>query len=215
MHEKLSPRLFTGLYAVTPDLADTALLLARTQAALAGGARLLQYRNKIADENLRRAQAAALRQLCRRHGATLIINDHIELAHEVYADGVHVGAEDAAVADARARLGRSKIIGVSCYNDLQRAHSAAAQGADYVAFGSFFASPVKPGAGRAPLSILRAARQQVALPVVAIGGITLDNAGELVHAGADAVAVISALFAAPDVEIAARKFCQLFRVKAA
>ena len=215
MHERLNRHLLTGLYAVTPDLADTELLLARTHAALVGGARLLQYRNKIADEHLRRAQAAALRQLCRRHGATLIINDHVELALEIDADGVHVGADDAAVADARARLGRSKIIGASCYHDLQRALSAAAQGADYVAFGSFYVSSVKPGAMRAPLSILQAARQQVALPVVAIGGITLDNAGELMRAGADAVAVISALFAAPDIEIAARNFCQLFQVKTA
>ena len=206
-------RTISGLYAVTLDLADTALLLAKTQDALAGGARLVQYRNKAADENLRRDQAAALRELCRRYSTTLIINDHVELAREIDADGVHIGADDAAVAAARARLGSGKIIGASCYNDLQRARSAAAQGADYVAFGSFFASSVKPGAVRAPLSILQAARQQLGLPMVAIGGITLDNAGELINAGADAIAVISALFAAPDVERAAREFCNLFRVK--
>jgi len=208
-------KTISGLYAVTPDLADTALLLARTQAALAGGARLLQYRNKTADENLRRGQAAALGELCRHHGATLIINDHVELAREVDADGVHLGADDVAATAARTRLGRGKIIGVSCYNDLTRARSAAAQGADYVAFGSFFASSVKPGAVRAPLSILQAARQQLRLPVVAIGGITLDNAGDLIAAGADAVAVLSALFTARDIEAAARKFCRLFEVSAA
>ena len=208
-------RTISGLYAVTPDLADTALLLAKTRAALAGGARLLQYRNKTADENLRRDQAMALRALCLRYGAALIINDHVDLALEIDADGVHVGAEDLGVAAARAGLGAHKIVGASCYNDLERAQSAAAQGADYLAFGSFFASPVKPGAVRAPLSILRAARQQTGLPVVAIGGITLDNAGELIAAGADAVAVISALFAAPDVDAAACKFCRLFQVKAA
>jgi len=206
-------KLINGLYAVTPDLADTALLLTRTRAALAGGTRLLQYRNKTAGEHLRREQASALRKLCQRRGAALIINDHVELACEIGADGAHIGVDDMSVAAARARLGRGKLIGVSCYNDLQRALSAASQGADYVAFGSFFASPSKPGALRAPLSILRAAQQQVALPVVAIGGITLDNAGELVHAGADAVAVISALFTAPDIEVAARKFCRLFQVK--
>jgi thiamine-phosphate pyrophosphorylase len=205
-------KAINGLYAVTPDLADTALLLAKTLAALAGGARLVQYRNKTADENLRREQATALRELCRRHNATLIINDHVELARALDADGVHVGADDTAVAAARMQLGRGKIIGVSCYNDLQRAQSAAVQGADYVAFGSLFASSVKPGAVRAPPSILRAARQQLGLPVVAIGGITLDNAGELIEAGADAVAVISALFTARDVERAAREFCNLFRV---
>lgn len=208
-------KAISGLYAVTPDLADTAVLLAKTLAALAGGARLLQYRNKTADENLRREQAAALRELCRRYGAMLIINDHVELAREIDADGVHVGADDAGVAAARTRLGHGKIIGATCYNDRQRALAATAQGADYVAFGSFFASSVKPGAVRAPLALLQQTRRQVTVPVVAIGGITLDNAAGLIDAGANAVAVISALFAAPDVEVAARKFCQLLRVKVA
>ncbi len=208
----MNPAL-SGLYAVTPDLADTALLLAKSQAALAGGARLLQYRNKTADENLRREQAAALRELCRRYGAMMIVNDHVELAREIDADGVHVGADDAGVAATRTRLGRGKIIGATCYRDLRRAPAAVAQGADYVAFGSFFASAVKPGAVRAPLALLQQARREVAVPVVAIGGITLDNAAELIDAGAHAVAVISALFAAPDVEVAARKFCQLFRAQ--
>ena len=205
----------SGLYAVTPDLADTAVLLAKTQAALAGGARLLQYRNKTADDNLRREQAAALRELCRRYGAILIINDHVKLAHEIDADGVHVGADDAAVAAARTRLGHGKIIGATCYSDLQRALAAAAQGADYVAFGSFFVSSVKPGAVRAPLALLRQARRQVTIPLVAIGGITLDNAAGLIDAGANAVAVISALFAVPDVEVATRSFCRLLQVKMA
>jgi thiamine-phosphate pyrophosphorylase len=208
-------KAISGLYAITPDLADTAVLLAKTQAALAGGARLLQYRNKTADENLCREQAAALRELCRRYGAMLIINDHVELAREIDADGVHVGVDDAGVAAARTRLGHNKIIGATCYNDLQRALAAAAQGADYVAFGSFFASAVKPGAVRARLALLQQARRQVTVPVVAIGGITLDNATGLIDAGANAVAVISALFAVPDVEVAARKFCQLLRVKVA
>lgn len=201
-----------GLYAVTPDLADTVVLLAKARAALAGGARLVQYRNKTTDDNLRREQATALRALCRRHGAILIINDHVELALALDADGVHVGADDIAVADARTRLGEGKIIGVSCYDDLLRAQVAAAQGADYVAFGSFFASSVKPDAVRAPLSILQAAKRQLGLPVVAIGGITLDNAGGLIEAGADAVAVMSALFAARDVERAAHEFRNLFPV---
>ncbi len=199
-----------GVYAVTPDLADTGLLLARVKAVLAGGARLLQYRNKTADRDARREQSIALLELCRRHDTALIINDDVELARELDADGVHVGANDAAIPAARARLGRGKLIGASCYDDLQRARSAATQGADYVAFGSFFASSVKPAAVRAQLSLLPAARQ-FGLPVVAIGGITLDNAGNLIDAGADAIAVISALFAAPDPELAARKFCRLFQ----
>jgi len=199
-----------GLYAVTPDLADTALLVSKVEAVLAAGTRLLQYRNKQADDRTRREQAEALCNLCRRHGATLIINDDVALAAALDADGVHVGIEDAALLVARKQLGRGKIIGVSCYDDLSRARAAVAHGADYVAFGSFFASSVKPRAVRAPLSLLPAARA-LGLPVVAIGGITLDNAGELIAAGADAVAVISALFAVPDPGSATRKFCQLFQ----
>jgi len=203
-----------GLYAVTPDVADTALLLAKVEPVLAAGARLLQYRNKSADAARRGEQARALRAVCRRHAATLIINDDVTLARAIDADGVHVGADDPALALAREQLGREKIIGVSCYDDLQRARAAATQGADYVAFGSFFASAVKPGAVRAPLSVLPAARA-LGVPVVAIGGITLDNAGGLIAAGADAVAVISALFAAPDPAGATRDFCRLFQVEAA
>jgi len=203
-----------GLYAVTPDVADTALLLAKVETVLAAGARLLQYRNKSADLVKRGEQARALRAACRRHAATLIINDDVTLARAIDADGVHVGADDPALALAREQLGSQKIIGVSCYDDLQRARAAATQGADYVAFGSFFASAVKPGAVRAPLSVLPAARA-LGVPVVAIGGITLDNAGGLIAAGADAVAVISALFAAPDPAGATRNFCRLFEVEAA
>jgi len=203
-----------GLYAITPDVADTALLLAKVETVLAAGARLLQYRNKSADQVKRGEQARALRAVCRRHAATLIINDDVTLARAIDADGVHVGADDPALALAREQLGSEKIIGVSCYDDLQRARAAATQGADYVAFGSFFASAVKPGAVRAPLSVLPAARA-LGVPVVAIGGITLDNAGGLIAAGADAVAVISALFAAPDPAGATRDFCRLFQVEAA
>ena len=203
-----------GLYAVTPDVADTALLLAKVETVLAAGARLLQYRNKSADAARRGEQARALRAVCRRHAATLIINDDVTLARAIDADGVHVGADDPALALAREQLGSQKIIGVSCYDDLQRARAAATQGADYVAFGSFFASAVKPDAVRAPLSVLPAARA-FGVPVVAIGGITLDNAGGLIAAGADAVAVISALFAAPDPAGATRNFCRLFQVEAA
>ncbi len=198
-----------GLYAVTPDLADTALLMAEVESALAAGARLLQYRNKTVDDPVRREQAAALRDLCRRHDAAFIVNDDVELAHALGADGVHVGADDAAVSSARLRLGAGKIVGASCYADLRRARAATTDGADYIAFGSFFASTVKPGAGRAPLSLLPSARA-LGLPIVAIGGITLANAGELITAGADAVAVISAVFEAPDIGAATRGFCRLF-----
>jgi len=201
-----------GLYAVTPDLADTAQLVAKVEIVLATGVRWLQYRNKSADDATRHRQAEVLRDLCWRHDAMLIINDDVALAAALGADGVHVGVDDAAIALARAQLGPGKIVGASCYDDLARAHAAAAQGADYVAFGSFFPSSVKPGAVRAPLALLPAART-LGLPVVAIGGITLSNAEQLIKAGADAVAVISALFAAPDIATATRHFCQLFQAQ--
>jgi thiamine-phosphate pyrophosphorylase len=147
--------------------------------------------------------------LCRSAGACFIVNDSIELAGAVAADGVHLGKDDDRVRAARVLLGAGKLIGVSCYNQLWRARDAVAQGADYVAFGSFFPSPTKPGALMASRELLRAAKE-FSLPVVAIGGITPDNAAGLIEAGADAVAVISAVFDAPDVERAARRMAGLF-----
>lgn len=200
----------SGLYAVTPDCADTHALLASVDAALAGGARLVQYRNKPAAAALQLAQGRALFALCRKHHVPLIVNDHLALAVALDADGLHLGAEDGPVAAARERLGPAKILGVSCYDRLDLALEAERRGADYVAFGSFYASGVKPGAVRAPLALLHEARQRLTKPVVAIGGITLDNAPQLVAAGADSVAVISALFDASDIQHAARRFSALF-----
>jgi len=199
-----------GLYAVTPDVSDTPDLLAAAEAALAGGARLLQYRNKAASAALRLLQGRALRALCREYRVPLIINDHLDLALALDADGLHLGAEDGSLTAARARLGPEKILGVSCYDRLERAHEAERLGADYVAFGSFFPSSVKPGAVCAPLALLGNAKRRLSTPVVAIGGITLDNAPQLIAAGADGVAVISALFAAEDIRLAARRFSALF-----
>ncbi len=199
-----------GLYAVTPDEPDTAKLAAMVRAALGGGARLVQYRNKIADAALRREQAAALLTVCRGRGVPLIVNDHLELALQIEADGVHLGSGDGSIAAAREQLGRSKILGASCYNLLQNALAAQRAGATYVAFGSFFASGVKPGAMHAPLQLLREAKQELSVPVVAIGGITHANAPSLIAAGADSVAVISELFAAPDIRLAAQRFSELF-----
>lgn len=199
-----------GVYAVTPDLADTDALLVQVEAALVGGARVVQYRNKTGDDTLRLEQARVLAALCRRHRIPLIINDHLELALAVDADGLHLGSDDGSVAEARSRLGPDKLLGVSCYDRIDNALDASRLGANYVAFGSFFPSRVKPGAVRAPLSLLGEARRQSALPVVAIGGITADNASELIAAGADALAVISALFAAPDITAAARRLSELF-----
>lgn len=204
-------RGISGLYAITPDTDDTPGLLARVEQALAGGARLLQYRNKTASAALRLIQGRALLALCRQHQVPFIINDHLDLAIALDADGLHVGAEDGSLAEARARLGAGKILGASCYRDLPAAIEAQRSGADYVAFGGFFPSTVKPGmTTRTPLTLLQNARQQVSVPIVAIGGITVGNAPQLIAAGADGVAVITALFGAPDIRAAARKFTTLF-----
>jgi thiamine-phosphate pyrophosphorylase len=200
----------TGLYAITPDLSDSAALLRKVEAALEGGARALQYRNKVADAAVRLEQARGLAQLCRTYHVPLIINDHLDLALEVDAEGLHIGAEDDSIAEARRQLGPDKILGVSCYRKIENALEAARMGANYVAFGGFFPSSVKGGSGGAPMSILGEAKRRPGLPVVAIGGITVDNAPQLVAAGADSVAVITALFGAPDIKAAAQQFSAIF-----
>lgn len=199
-----------GLYAITPDLADTRELLRRSRAALNGGARVLQYRNKTADAALRREQATALQDLCASAGVPLIINDHLELALECGAAGLHLGGEDGDIAAARTRLGPQRLLGASCYDRIELAETAIAAGADHVAFGSFFASGVKPGAVRPPVDLITRAKSRFRIPVVAIGGITPHNAPQLIDAGADAVAVISAVFGAADITAAAREFQSLF-----
>jgi len=204
MHPKLR---HPGLYAITDGPRDD--LLEAVARALEGGARLVQYRDKTSDHARRHAEAAALRQLCAGRGVPLIVNDDLELAAAIGADGVHLGEQDLALPTARAALGEQAIIGVSCYDSLERARELAAAGADYVAFGAFFPSPTKPLARRAAPELLR---QSAALgvPRVAIGGITPDNAASLVGAGADYLAVISALFGAADVRAAAQTFTDLY-----
>jgi thiamine-phosphate pyrophosphorylase len=201
----------SGLYAVTPDTVDTPGLLAKVEAALSGGARLLQYRNKSASAALRLTQGRALLALCWEYQVPLVINDHLDLALALEAHGLHIGGEDGSVVEARKRLGPDKILGVSCYGRIENALAAAEAGATYVAFGGFFPSKVKPGAARTPVELLSEAKRELTLPLVAIGGITLDNAPALLAAGAASVAVISALFDAPDIRGTARRFSTLFR----
>ncbi|MDH4190241.1 MAG: thiamine phosphate synthase [Betaproteobacteria bacterium] len=201
-----------GLYAITPDARESAALIERARAALTAATpspvRMLQYRNKLADPASRRREAAALAALCRAQRTLFVVNDDLELALQVGADGVHLGRDDGDLAGARARLG-DRLLGASCYNELERARTARAAGADLVAFGSVFGSATKPGAVRAPLAVLGQARS-LGIPVVAIGGITLHNAAEAIRAGADLVAVISDLFDAPDVAARARAYARLF-----
>ncbi len=196
----------SGLYAITPDALDTEALITKVRAALDGGISLLQYRNKIADAALRLQQAKVLLNLCREYRVPLIINDHLSLCAEIDADGLHVGADDCQLSEARKLLGRNKIIGVSCYNQLTLAQKAQADGADYVAFGACFATTTKPNAPTAPFSLFAQAKQEISIPIVAIGGITIENAKQVKQAGADAIAVISTLFDALSIAETAQQF---------
>ena len=202
-----------GVYALTPETADTEHLLMQVEAALAGGVAAVQYRDKSGDVARRHEQASELVALCHRFNVPLIINDDLRLADLCDADGVHLGRDDSSLREARIILGKDKFIGASCYQSLELALAAQAAGADYVAFGSFFASPTKPVAGRAGLDLLRDAAPLIHVPLVAIGGITLGNAAQLLDAGADSLAVLSALFDAPDIRAAARDLNQLFETE--
>lgn len=201
-----------GAYLLTPDVYAAAFPSMQRQldAALAAGVSVFQYRNKRADAAERRAQARTLRELARARGALFIVNDDVDLALEVGADGVHLGRDDGDVAAARKRLPHG-LLGVSCYDDFARAEAVVAAGVDVIAFGSIFASGTKPHAVRAPLDLLRRARERFAgQRVVAIGGIGASNIRSVSAAGAHAAALISAVFDAVDPGAAARQLQQGF-----
>lgn len=198
-----------GLYAITREgYPDTAGLVEAVAAAIRGGAAVIQYRAKHQGDRV--GEAAALSRLCRSEGIPLIINDDVELALRVGADGVHLGKTDTELMEARDRLGASAIIGVSCYDSVERALDAERRGASYVAFGRFYPSQTKPYAPCAHINTLLEAKQRVALPVVAIGGITVSNGKPLLSAGADCLAVIEGVFGGSDPESAAGEYRAFF-----
>lgn len=201
-----------GLYAITAAelCRDPARLATAVAAALSGGARLVQYRDKHGDAATRERNARALLAQCRAAGARLIVNDDVELARAIGADGVHVGAADLPVAEARRVLGAAAIVGTSCANRLDRALAAQRAGASYVAFGRFFASRTKPDAPQAEPTLLREARATLRIPLCAIGGLTPQNAAAVVEAGADLVAAVEGVFGAADIAAAARAYARLF-----
>lgn len=202
-----------GLYAITDSgLQPPEQLLQRVDAAIDGGAVLIQYRDKHSNRTARRQQAKELAALCTSRGVALIINDDVQLAAECGAQGVHLGKHDCDLQAARARLGGQAIIGVSCYNEWSRALRAVAAGADYIAFGRFFPSHTKPEAVAAETDLLVRARKTFQQPVAAIGGITPENGGQLIHAGADLLAVIHGVFGQPDARRAAQAYTRLFEV---
>ncbi len=200
---------FNGLYAITP-VSSPNLTVAVSQ-AIAGGAKLIQYRDKSANHPMRKRQALELKQLCDQQNIPLLINDDVNLAAEIGASGVHLGQQDCDLNAAREQLGTDAIIGISCYNQLQLALTAAAAGADYVAFGRFFPSHSKPDAKQAHIDLLQLAREQLSIPIVAIGGITPENALPVIAAGADMLAVIDGLFGQPDIQNAANTYSKLFK----
>lgn len=207
----MNKKKIKGLYAITPDGLSTELLLEKVRDAIAGGARIIQYRNKSDDMANRLWQADALAALAKAQDAVFIINDSIDLAWSTNADGVHLGKDDDDVAAARRRL-PYKLVGVSCYGDLERAIEAEKAGADYVAFGSAFPSSTKPNAPAVPLELYQEAVRRLSIPVVAIGGINVDNAKQVIDTGVDAIAVISGLFETDNIRARAECFSQLFEI---
>ncbi len=199
-----------GLYVITDSgLMPGESFLFMVEEALRGGARVVQFRDKSRPDQDMLARACELRDLCERYSACFIVNDHVQLAAESRAHGLHVGEEDADITEAR-RIMKGGIIGVSCYNDINRAQKAVAGGADYVAFGSFFPSPTKPDARRAEPELLRQAKDVLPVPICAIGGIRADNAINLIDAGADMTAVISDIWNAPNIRAQAHRYSKLF-----
>lgn len=210
MNRRSTPRL-SGLYLLTDHhLTERTGVVPAVAAAIQGGARLVQYRNKYANRERKLWEIRDLVTLCRPLGIPLIVNDEADLAAACGADGVHIGSEDGSIESARTVLGEEAIIGVSCYNSLDLARDAAARGADYVAFGRFFPSQTKPDATLASPELLTAAQAELQIPVCAIGGIDGHNGQQLVDAGADLLAVIHAVLGAPDITEAASDIAALY-----
>lgn len=205
------PPAVQGLYLIADTAAlPAAALVEAVEAAIRGGARLVQYRHKGPAPAEPLELPGALLEVCRGAAVPFIVNDDLELARALGADGVHLGRGDADLPAARSALGPSALLGASCYNELPRALAARREGADYVAFGSFFPSPTKPGAVAARPGLLRRARERLDIPIVAIGGITPPRGARLIGEGATALAVISGVLGASDPEAAARAYACAF-----
>ncbi len=202
----------TGLYAITDASAtDSQNTIVSVEHALCGGARIIQYRDKSSNQKQRLETCLALRELTQQFDAVFIVNDDIELAQLTKADGVHLGQDDISLIEARKLLGENTIIGISCYNRFDLAEQASKEGADYIAFGRFFPSLTKPDAETAKVTLIQQAKQELDIPVVAIGGITAENGGALIKGGADMLAVVDGLFGQTNIEAAAKSYQQLFR----
>ena len=202
--------IIKGLYAITPDMADLNSLLQKTQLAIEGGAFMVQYRSKIQDRDVKMQQCAAILRLCREYKIPCIVNDDVDMCRVLEADGVHLGENDHNIAEVRSILGEYAIIGSSCYDQLNRANEAQKEGASYVAFGAMYPTSTKPNAPRASLALLREAKSQIQIPIVAIGGITMNNAHDVIETGIDAIAVINSLYESNSIKETAETFSQMF-----
>jgi thiamine-phosphate pyrophosphorylase len=202
--------IIKGLYAITPDSADLNTLIQKTQLAIEGGAFMVQYRSKIHDRDVKMQQCAAILRLCRDYKIPCIVNDDVDMCRILEADGVHLGEKDDNIAEVRRILGEDAIIGSSCYDQLNRAKQAQKEGASYVAFGAMFETSSKPNAPRATLELLREAKSQIQIPIVAIGGITVNNAHDVIKTGIDAIAVITSLYDAKTIKETAETFVKMF-----
>jgi thiamine-phosphate pyrophosphorylase len=202
--------IIKGLYAITPDSADLNTLVQKTQWAIEGGAFMVQYRSKILNRDVKMQQCAAILRLCRQYEIPCIVNDDVDMCRILEADGVHLGEKDDNIAEVRRILGEDAIIGSSCYDQLNRAKSAQKEGASYVAFGAMFPTSTKPHAPRATLALLKEAKREIQIPIVAIGGITVNNAHDVIKTGIDAIAVITSLYEAKTIKETAETFVKMF-----
>lgn len=208
---KLMKRKLKGLYAVTNEnFSEKKQWLKDIESAIYGGVKIIQYRSKTRNKDFQFQQASSLKKLCEKHECTLIVNDNAVLAKKINADGLHVGRNDISIKEAKKILGENSIIGVSCYNDLERAKSAEKNSASYVAFGSFFQSITKPDAVSADIKILKVAKHELNIPICAIGGINRENAKDVINAGADMIALMSGIFLASDINSEALHISSLF-----
>ena len=205
--------IIKGLYAITPDSADLNTLIQKTKSAIEGGAFMVQYRSKIQDRDVKMQQCATILRLCREYEIPCIVNDDVDMCRILEADGVHLGEKDDNIAEVRHILGEDAIIGSSCYDQLDRAKSAQKEGASYVAFGAMFPTSTKPNAPRATLALLKEAKREIQIPIVAIGGITVNNAHDVIKTGIDAIAVINSLYEAKSIKETAETFVKMFHQK--
>ena len=205
--------IIKGLYAITPDSADLNTLIQKTKSAIEGGAFMVQYRSKIQDRDVKMQQCAAILRLCREYEIPCIVNDDVDMCRILEADGVHLGEKDDNIAEVRHILGEDAIIGSSCYDQLNRAKSAQKEGASYVAFGAMFPTSTKPNAPRATLELLKKAKREIQIPIVAIGGITVNNAHDVIKTGIDAIAVITSLYEAKSIKETAETLSKMFQIK--